>query len=456
MKKIKMLLFILLVMFLMPKVYAAEGVAIESVTLDSKSDTAVIVSDATFDELALKVDLKFNDVNDFVKYKLVIKNSSSTDYELAESTSSSSYITYEYNYEDDSKVLGANSSKTMFITIKYSNAVPVAAFSEGKYTETKSITINLDDGTDEVTEVAVPSTIDGLYCYLVLLIGTLVLSVALLKVTRNKKFLVLILVSMILIPMNINAIVKLKITVESKVEISNPNEITEMIYWALQKNGSGEEEICFDVDDCMMISFDMYKLVISDNEQDGEYKGSFAGTTIFSNSDEIPWQNKSYINKVIIDGKVVPASTAYWFLDVGRSVDELSFDLNGLNTTNVTSMYGMFANSGIYSSSLTLDLRGFDTSNVTNMSHLFYYTGANSETFNLDISTWNTSKVEDMDGMFMKTGISADENARNILLPKTNGNGINNTSSIIYGIDDSVYADINEVPISTNPSPNPA
>ena len=119
-------------------------------------------------------------------------------------------------------------------------------------------------------------------------------------------------------------------------------------------------------------------------------------------------------------------------------------------------MKGMFAYSGQYSSSFNLDLRSFDTSNVTNMEEMFYYTGSNTTTFNLDISSWNTSKVENMNEMFMNTGINASENERNILIPKTNGNGINNTSSVIYGIDNSVYADINSIFISP-PSPfNPA
>ena len=174
MKKIGLILLIILVMCFVPRVYAADGVAIESVTVDSKSESAVIVNPATFEGLSLKMDIKFDNINDYVKYKLVIKNSSDTDYELAESTSSSTYITYEYGYEDGSKVLTANSSKTMFITVKYSSSVPATEFTSGNYTEEKNIVINLDDGTDEIT---VPSTLDGLYCYLVLLIGTLVFSV---------------------------------------------------------------------------------------------------------------------------------------------------------------------------------------------------------------------------------------------------------------------------------------
>ncbi len=444
MKKIKYVLFAILIMVFMPKVYAAEGVAIESVTVDSKSDSAVIVSPATFDGLSLKFDLKFNDINDYIKYKIVIKNTTSTDFELTESSSSSEYITYEYGYEDGNKVLTGNSSKTMFITVKYSSAVPASSFSEGKYTETKSITINLEDGTDEVTN---PSTLDGLYCYLVLLVGTLVFSIALLKATHNKKYLVLVLASMVLIPMNINAIVKLKLTVESKVEINNSTETVKNIYWALQENGTTQT-----YSGGSLITVPTYKLVISDSEVDGDYKGSIAENTIFgvdevSGEINVPWilddYSQQFVTDVKIEGHVAPVSTAFWFVRVGSLVDELSIDIENLDTSNVTNMDRMFCGFGDNVDNLSLDLSGFDTSNVTSMSGMFEDIGFSSNTFSLNLSGWDTSKVENMTDMFLNAGFHAKDTSRSIVLPDTNGNGISNTSTRIYGINELVFADTN-------------
>ncbi len=471
MKRIKYLIFAILMMILfMPRVYAADGVAIESVTVDSKSDSAVIVSPATFDGLSLKFDIKFSDVNDYVKYKLVIKNTTSTDFELMESTSSSSYITYEYGYEDGNKVLAANSNKTMFITVKYSSAVPASSFSEGKYTETKSITINLEDGTDEVTN---PSTLDCLYCYLVLLVGTLVFSIALLKLTKNKKFLVLVLASMVLIPVDIHAIVKLKVTLESKVEITKPSEVTETIYWALQENGS-VEKIVYNSGVYEHRTFPTFNLVISDSELEGEYKGSFAGNEMINDwPNDVPWARFLYIQYVTnikVEGRVAPTSTAYWFMAAGNEVDDISFDLSGLdtsyvmdmsymfmdagkynttfsfdlsnwNTSNLVNMESMFDGAGYYSHDFNLNLSGWDTSNVTNMKGVFSDLAYSSDAFTLNISGWNTSKVTNMERMFSNTGNLDIE--RTFILPETNGNGIANTDTIIYGIDENVYADIN-------------
>ena len=437
MKKIGMILLIILAMCFIPKVYAAEGVAIESVDLDSKSTNAVIVSDATFEGLSLKFDIKFDDIDDFVKYKLVIKNSSDSSYELTESTSSSSYITYEYSYEDGSKVLSGNTSKTMFITIKYTNAVPVASFTNGNYTETKSFTINLEDGTDEVVDVVVPSTLDGLYCYLVLLVGTLVFSLALLKATKNKKFLVLIIASMVLIPLNIHAISKLKITVESKVEINNPNEITPMIYWAIQENGEANGYDIVTGDPAVV---PVYKLVISNKELSGVHSGSFAGTKEFTYDDvtntyDVPWLTYdyliNYVSEVQIEGRVVPASTACWFLDLGcELLDEVKIDLTNLNTSNVTDMTGMFSDFGNNSKTVNINLSGLNTSNVTNMIGMFSYVGADAETVNINLSGLDTSNVTNMSYMFGGAGINAE--TVNINLSGLNTSNVTSMFQMFY------------------------
>ncbi|MCD8145014.1 MAG: BspA family leucine-rich repeat surface protein, partial [Oscillospiraceae bacterium] len=69
-------------------------------------------------------------------------------------------------------------------------------------------------------------------------------------------------------------------------------------------------------------------------------------------------------------------------------------DLTGVDTSNVTSMNGMF----YYCCSLEeLDVSGFDTSNVTDMA--FMFAGCMDLT-SLDVSSFDTSSVTDMYGMF--------------------------------------------------------
>ncbi|MCD8133554.1 MAG: BspA family leucine-rich repeat surface protein [Clostridiales bacterium] len=76
-------------------------------------------------------------------------------------------------------------------------------------------------------------------------------------------------------------------------------------------------------------------------------------------------------------------------------------DLTGVDTSNVTSMNGMF----YYCHSLeALDVSGFDTSNVTDMAFMFSYCiGLTS----LDVSGFDTSSVTDMMAMFYCTGLTS-------------------------------------------------
>lgn len=72
-------------------------------------------------------------------------------------------------------------------------------------------------------------------------------------------------------------------------------------------------------------------------------------------------------------------------------------NLKNLNTSNVTSMYRMFA---CCKAMTSLDLSFFDTSNVTDMHEMF--NGCNNlET--LDLSGWNTSNATNMSWMFYYT-----------------------------------------------------
>lgn len=76
----------------------------------------------------------------------------------------------------------------------------------------------------------------------------------------------------------------------------------------------------------------------------------------------------------------------------GRNLD---VDLSKFNTSNVTSMNSLFAQSTLSS----IDVSGFDTSNVTDMNSMFeascYYNKS------LDLSNFDTSKVTDMAYMFI-------------------------------------------------------
>ena len=133
-----------------------------------------------------------------------------------------------------------------------------------------------------------------------------------------------------------------------------------------------------------------------------------------------------------------------------------NLDLSSFNTANVTTMYGMFGdcssltsldlssfntakvticgslggetNGGMFGgcSSLTsLDLSSFNTSNVTRMTYMFYK--CNSLT-SLDLSSFNTSNVTDMSNMFFQCS-----SLTSLDLSSFNTSNVTNMGYMFYG-----------------------
>lgn len=70
-------------------------------------------------------------------------------------------------------------------------------------------------------------------------------------------------------------------------------------------------------------------------------------------------------------------------------------DISSWDTSNVTTMSGMFDGSNLRRSAFNQDISGWDVSNVTNMQSVFYY----ATSFNQDISQWNVSAIPRTSGM---------------------------------------------------------
>ena len=129
---------------------------------------------------------------------------------------------------------------------------------------------------------------------------------------------------------------------------------------------------------------------------------------------------------------------SWMFSSAGYSATTLNLNLSRWNTAQVTNMAHMFYAAGYNSTTLNLNLSGWNTSQVTDMSYMFDGVGYSSTTLNLNLSGWNTSQVTNMFNMFMGVGRSA--TTFSITIPQTNGNGINNDTTHMYGSTSSTYA----------------
>ena len=105
------------------------------------------VDDPTYKDLSINFNIKFNKVEDFIKYKVTIKNDTNKDYELGTSNNESKedYIKYRYKFDDDDQIIKANGEKILFITITYDKEVSLSKYKDGKYIDEKKIAISLSN-----------------------------------------------------------------------------------------------------------------------------------------------------------------------------------------------------------------------------------------------------------------------------------------------------------------------
>ena len=117
------------------------------------------------------------------------------------------------------------------------------------------------------------------------------------------------------------------------------------------------------------------------------------------------WKSERDLIKSVEIGKTLkPTVTSYWFYDL-RNLEKV--DLTNLDTSKVTSMYGMFKYAGYDVSNFSLNLASLDTSSVETIQDMFMYAGYNADVFNLNLSSWNLSNLKNMGMLFMYAGYNA-------------------------------------------------
>lgn len=223
----KKLLFILFLLLCLPLFAKAEVCETEKVTIDSFE---VIKTEGNAKEKkAPKVEgkniqlyLKMSEIEDFISYRFVVKNTSKSDFEFDPKSLNidSNYFDYTVESKDSSNIIKANTSKEFTLNIKYKTEVPEELFKNGAYQDTNAISMDLSsNNTIENPSTGIPKYL------LILLLGIIVLGSLYLTSLENNKAknlsLLFLVFGLSLIPTSIYALCKCELKIDSMIEITH-------------------------------------------------------------------------------------------------------------------------------------------------------------------------------------------------------------------------------------------
>ena len=204
-----------------------DGVYINRVILSEKTDTTIVNNNPAVDGLLLDLDLEFKNVGDYALYRIDIINNTDKEYQINDAPvyGTDNYVKYEFSFEDNSNILKPNTKKIMYVKASYDKEIPQEVFAAAPggngFVENKKIEVAL---VSETGDVGNPDTSDNLMTSVLLIMISIAIIIVMIKVQALRKGLMIVLAGVILIPTIANAIEKLNITINAKIEIKNPHK----------------------------------------------------------------------------------------------------------------------------------------------------------------------------------------------------------------------------------------
>ena len=141
----KILLSIIAVLLFIPCIVnAEENIYIDSIELEEVKGEVVELEEATANDKTINLNLRMSNKDDEIKNKLVIKNETEEDYEINKNNIkvNSDYIDYSLE-SDNNNIIKSNTSKTVYLRVKYSNEVNQSNFVNGVYQDNITMKLNL-------------------------------------------------------------------------------------------------------------------------------------------------------------------------------------------------------------------------------------------------------------------------------------------------------------------------
>ena len=237
---------IFLILLLIPFMVLAEECDVSNITITSMKPNKIegnteVISDPTFEDRTINLDLKMYEVGDSITYDMTIKNDSEEDYMIDENTfkTDSDYIEYILKTKDNSNVVKAKSSKELFLVVTYKNEIDDNLLTNNKFNASNSLKLSLNTDakkeelsiitTDNVREIKNPITsVSSMLLVIVVLLIAIIGLLILIRYKNKYTKYILIMLSMLLIP-TVYAICTCNIEVESTIEIEKKAKLFDTI-----------------------------------------------------------------------------------------------------------------------------------------------------------------------------------------------------------------------------------
>ena len=344
MKYIKYFIILLLV----PFIVLAEECDISKITITSMEQSGIegnteVISNPTYQDRNINLNLKMYEVGDSITYDMTIKNDSEEDYMIDEDTfkTDSEYIEYSLKTNDNSNVVKANSTKEISLIVTYKNEVDSSLLTNNKFDASNNLKLSLNTSekeqsldiitTDNIKESVDPQEVKNPITsvsskLLIIIILLITLIIAYILITRKNTYIkyLLILLSMVLIP-KVYAICTSDIEINTNIQIINPVVYPEgknketVVTGDIVKIGTEEFYVVkHEGDDLILLS--RYNLKIGsiyvpagdDYNKIGEYTSNDHGYGLQSS------EAKAFVlDPEIYNGVVAYSNTDYWFEKIG-------------------------------------------------------------------------------------------------------------------------------------------